>query len=122
MRYTHSRVTRPFTVPFGPWVIPVIGSLLCILLLINTTKGTAIRYAIWMGIGQIVYFGYSYRHSKVGRQMRSGSLGSVAELVPGPPAEAIDMAVHPAPAPAPRLEIVEEGIEELAEAPSQGDL
>lgn len=85
MRFTHPTEKPPFSVPLGQSIIPGIGGLLCILLLINTTKGTAIRYFILMGVGQIVYFGYSYRKSRIGRQMRAGAPGNVAALVPGPP-------------------------------------
>lgn len=115
MRFTHRNVTRPFSVPLGPWIIPGIGAILCILLLINTTKGTAIRYAIWMGLGQFVYFGYSYRKSRVGRQMRAGSVGSVAELVPGPPDIPLDPIDQPKDLQGPRLETVVEAVEEVDE-------
>jgi amino acid transporter len=65
MCYTHGDIPRPFQVPFYRWqVIPIVGILLCILLLINTTAGTAIRFAIWIGVGHIVYFSYSFWHSK----------------------------------------------------------
>nr|ACI90398.1 cationic amino acid transporter-like protein [Philodina roseola] len=114
MRYTHRGVKRSFSVPLGPWVIPVVGGLLCILLLVNTTKGTAIRYAIWMGIGQIVYFGYSYRHSTVGRQMRSGSMASIAELVQRPTIEPVDVVSQPEPPGTPHLATIEEAIKEAA--------
>ncbi|CAF5114205.1 unnamed protein product, partial [Rotaria sp. Silwood1] len=33
MRYTHKDMQRVFRVPFGSWLIPIIGSLLCILLM-----------------------------------------------------------------------------------------
>lgn len=63
MRYRKTSVATFFKVPCGPWPIPVLGILSCILLLISTTKGTAIRFGIWMGVGHLVYFLFSYRHS-----------------------------------------------------------
>jgi len=82
MRYTHDDMPRSFRVPLGPWLIPLVGILLCILLLISTTKGTAIRFGIWMGIGHIVYFSYGFWHSKARLQNREGSCASITELIP----------------------------------------
>ena len=64
MRYTHCDMPRMFRVPFGSWFVPTLGSLLCILLLANTSKPTAYRFLVWTAIGQIIYFSYSFRHSK----------------------------------------------------------
>jgi amino acid transporter len=82
MRFTHGDMPRSFRVPFGPWPIPVIGCLLCILLLINTTKGTAIRFGIWMAVGQIVYFSYAFRYSRARLQKRRDSLTDNSEPAP----------------------------------------
>ena len=68
MRYTHRDMPRVFRVPFGSWFVPTVGSLLCILVMIGTSKATAYRFLVWTGIGQIIYFSYSFRHSK-GRSM-----------------------------------------------------
>ena len=65
MRFTHKEVPRGFRVPFGPWVIPPIGALLCLLLMVTSSKETAIRLVIWMGIGQVIYFSYGFWHSKL---------------------------------------------------------
>ncbi len=64
MRYSHGDIPRSFRVPFGPWLIPILGILLCSLLLINTSKGTAIRFGIWLAIGHIVYFSYGFWHTR----------------------------------------------------------
>ena len=68
MRYKEKSVATFFKVPGGPWLIPVLGILSCVLLLINTTKGTAIRFGIWMAVGHLVYFFFSLRHSKIRRE------------------------------------------------------
>lgn len=65
MRFTHKEVPRGFRVPFGPWVFPPIGAILCVLLMITSSKETGIRLAVWMGIGQVIYFSYGYWHSKL---------------------------------------------------------
>lgn len=65
MRFTHKDVPRGFRVPLGPWVIPPIGALLCVLLMVTSSKETGIRLAVWMAIGQVIYFTYGYWHSKL---------------------------------------------------------
>lgn len=65
MRFTHKELPRAFQVPLGPWVIPPIGAMLCLLLMITSSKETGIRLAVWMGIGQVIYFTYGYWHSKL---------------------------------------------------------
>jgi APA family basic amino acid/polyamine antiporter len=65
MRFTHKEVPRGFRVPFGPWVIPPIGAMLCLLLMITSSKETGIRLAVWMAVGQVIYFSYGFWHSKL---------------------------------------------------------
>ena len=65
MRFTHKDVPRGFRVPLGPWVIPPIGALLCVLLMVTSSKETGIRLVVWMAIGQVIYFTYGYWHSKL---------------------------------------------------------
>jgi APA family basic amino acid/polyamine antiporter len=65
MRFTHKEVPRGFRVPLGPWVIPPIGALFCVLLMVTSSKETGIRLVIWMAIGQVIYFTYGYWHSKL---------------------------------------------------------
>ena len=64
MNYTHPHLPRIFRIPFGRWLVPILGMLVCILLLINTTKATAARFGVWMAIGHIVYFLYGFWHSR----------------------------------------------------------
>jgi len=65
MRFTHKEVPRGFRVPFGPWVMPPIGAMLCLLLMITSSKETGIRLAVWMAVGQVIYFSYGFWHSKL---------------------------------------------------------
>ncbi|CAF4526069.1 unnamed protein product, partial [Rotaria sp. Silwood1] len=64
MRYSHRHMQRVFQVPFGSWLIPTVGSLLCILLMKGITKPTGYRFLVWTAIGQIIYFSYGFWHSK----------------------------------------------------------
>ena len=69
MRYTHPTANRGFRIPLRAFILPGLGLLLCILLLINTTKGTVIRYVIWMSLGHLYYFLYGYSHSTLGQAL-----------------------------------------------------
>jgi len=84
MRRTHKDMDRPFQVPCGSWLLPTVGSLLCILLMAGVTKETGIRYLVLTGIGQVVYFSYGFRHSKRRKQGRDreSSLKSTQDLLP----------------------------------------
>ncbi|CAF0958497.1 unnamed protein product [Rotaria sordida] len=82
MRYTHGDMQRPFKVPFGSWLIPSVGSLLCILLMKGITKGTGFRFLVWTALGQIIYFSYGFWHSKQRKLIKSASITSAVEILP----------------------------------------
>ncbi|CAF3822138.1 unnamed protein product [Rotaria sp. Silwood1] len=82
MRHTHGYAERPFKVPFGSWLIPIIGSLLCILLMKGITKSTGYRFLVWTAIGQIIYFSYGFWHSKRRNLIRNESNAIRLELQP----------------------------------------
>ncbi|CAF3979790.1 unnamed protein product [Rotaria sp. Silwood1] len=82
MRYTHRDIPRTFEVPFGKWLIPIIGSLLCILLMKGITKPTGYRFLAWTVLGQIIYFSYGFWHSKRRKLMKSKYVSSTVELLP----------------------------------------
>jgi APA family basic amino acid/polyamine antiporter len=65
MRFTHKEVPRGFKIPLGPWVIPPVGALLCLLLMATSSKETGIRLVVWMAIGQVIYFSYGFWNSKL---------------------------------------------------------
>ena len=65
MRFTHKEVPRGFRVPMGPWVIPPIGAMFCLLLMVTSSVETIIRLAVWMAIGQVIYFTYGFWHSNL---------------------------------------------------------
>ncbi|CAF4961975.1 unnamed protein product [Rotaria sp. Silwood1] len=81
MRYTHRDISRPFEVPFGSWLIPTIGSLLCMLLMKGITEATGYRFLVWTAIGQIIYFSYGFWHSKRRKLMKCDSVASNIDLV-----------------------------------------
>src|SRR5204863_1899955 len=57
---------RPFRVPFVP-VFPILGILLCLVLMLSLPVMTWIRFVVWLAIGLLIYFLYSVRHSKLRR-------------------------------------------------------
>jgi APA family basic amino acid/polyamine antiporter len=44
-------------------VVPVIGIVMCLLLMFSLPVGNWWRLLTWLAIGMVVYFTYSYRHS-----------------------------------------------------------
>jgi len=64
LRRTKPDMPRPFRTPFVP-IVPGIGILLCLWLMIDLPGTTWLRFAIWMAIGLVVYFSYSYGHSRL---------------------------------------------------------
>ncbi|CAF0977278.1 unnamed protein product [Rotaria magnacalcarata] len=84
MRFTHKDMPRGFEVPCGRWLIPTIGSLLCMLLMKGVSKATAFRFLAWTILGQIFYFSYGYRHSKQRRLRKNEESNSIVVLVSNP--------------------------------------
>lgn len=56
-----------FKVPFNPW-FPALSIMINIHLIVELDKATWIRFAIWVGIGLVIYFGYSRRLRKIQTQ------------------------------------------------------
>ena len=67
LRRTRPDLPRSFKVPAAP-VVATLAVLLCLYLMLNLTGDTWVRFAVWMGLGFVVYFAYSYRNSMVGRR------------------------------------------------------
>lgn len=76
-------IPRRFKVPGGPYLVPVIGTLLDIALLASATKASIERLFIWMAIGLVIYFSYGRRHSKANNPVNTvvKSNNEVAETV-----------------------------------------
>src|SRR5512132_2387360 len=70
---------RPFRVPFVP-IFPILGVLMCLALMLSLPVMTWIRFVVWLGIGLVIYFFYSVRHSKLQRGIDTG----VTEDIPPP--------------------------------------
>src|SRR5437773_241682 len=55
---------RPFRVPLVP-LFPLLGVLFCFILMLSLPLETWGRFVVWLGIGLLIYFLYSVRHSKL---------------------------------------------------------
>lgn len=73
MRKRRPDLPRSFKMPGNPWV-PILIALACFWLMLNLTVLTWIRFAVWLAIGFAIYFGYSYRHSLLGRHELTGNI------------------------------------------------
>ncbi|KAI9315505.1 amino acid permease-domain-containing protein [Dichotomocladium elegans] len=68
LRFTRPDVERWFKIPGGKhfWIaFPVIGAVICVLLIAVAEVTTIWRLFVWMGIGWIIYFSYGIRHASL---------------------------------------------------------
>ncbi|MBK5286362.1 MAG: amino acid transporter, partial [Bacteroidia bacterium] len=49
-------------------LIPVLGLLSCLYLMSELGIVNWLRFFIWLGIGMVIYFTYSYKHSKLNKK------------------------------------------------------
>jgi APA family basic amino acid/polyamine antiporter len=66
LRRTHPDLPRPFRCPMVPFV-PIMGILLCLMLMCSLPAENWWRLIIWLAIGLVVYFTYSRHHSLLRR-------------------------------------------------------
>ena len=68
LRQTWLDAPRRFKVPLGPYVVPMLGAAISLLLIATATLPCLIRFVAWMLVGIIVYFSYGYQHSIIGNR------------------------------------------------------
>ncbi len=64
LRIKQPNLNRPFKTPLFP-LTPILGVLSSLALMYFLPLDTWIRLIVWMGIGILIYFGYSRKHSNV---------------------------------------------------------
>src|SRR5215217_3158349 len=69
LRRTQPDLPRAFRTPAVP-LVPILAVIACVFLMLNLGSLTWWRFLVWMAIGFIVYFGYSYRHSRLAGEQR----------------------------------------------------
>jgi APA family basic amino acid/polyamine antiporter len=62
MRRKNPDAERPFRCPFVP-VVPILGILMCLLLMFSLPAANWLRLVVWLAIGLVIYFSYSRHHS-----------------------------------------------------------
>ncbi|MBV7533573.1 amino acid permease [Chitinophaga sp. sic0106] len=68
MRKNNPDVPRGFKTPWVP-VVPVLGALFCLTMIISLGVENWSRLFVWLGLGFIIYFGYSVKHSKARKML-----------------------------------------------------
>ncbi len=66
LRRTRPDLPRSFKTPLVP-IVPILAVLFCVGLMLSLPGITWIRFVVWMAIGVVFYFAYSYSHSRLGR-------------------------------------------------------
>jgi len=72
LRRTNPDRPRPFRTPFVPWV-PLFAVIMCTYLMVQLPWVTWVRFAVWLGIGLLVYVVYGMRHSVLQKNSVSNS-------------------------------------------------
>lgn len=68
LRYKDPNRVRPFRVPLGPWLLPMLGALSCVFLMYYLPGGSWWRFIGWLMLGLSVYTSYGYTRSGIGQQ------------------------------------------------------
>jgi APA family basic amino acid/polyamine antiporter len=69
LRHKDPARQRPFKVPFGPYLLPGLGAVSCVLLIYFLPEGSYWRFVGWLMLGLAVYLSYGYTRSGVGQRM-----------------------------------------------------
>lgn len=77
LRRSNPEMKRPFKVPFSPYV-PIATVVSAAYLMNSLPLDTWIRLIDWMCIGLVLYFAYSYTHSKLGQDPSAASTNTAA--------------------------------------------
>lgn len=70
LRKTNPEIERPFRTPWVP-LVPILGIIVCVLLMLSLPIESWERLAIWLLIGVIIYVGYGMKNSKIRKQYRA---------------------------------------------------
>jgi APA family basic amino acid/polyamine antiporter len=71
LRSTAPDVPRPFRTPWVPFV-PIAGAVICLAQMVGLPLATWERLLIWLAIGLVVYFSYSWRASLLASEHMTG--------------------------------------------------
>ncbi len=72
LRYKRPDLPRTFRTPGMP-VVPALGVAFSIWLITFLEWQTWVRFAVWLLVGLVIYFGYSYKRSEMAKTEQTGS-------------------------------------------------
>jgi APA family basic amino acid/polyamine antiporter len=67
LRRTQPDAPRAYRTPLVPFV-PILGALFCLAMMLSLDGDTWLRLIIWLAIGLVIYFAWSRKHSRIGRE------------------------------------------------------
>ena len=80
MYFSHPDISKAAHIGCGSLLLATLGGIFCIILIISVSKVTRYRFLVWTGIGQVIYFAYSFRHSKQRSVWRKASMDNPRQL------------------------------------------
>jgi APA family basic amino acid/polyamine antiporter len=60
---------RPFRVPLGPWLLPLLGVVSCFFLIFYLPPASWWRFVGWLMLGFAIYVSYGYTRSSIGQKL-----------------------------------------------------
>jgi APA family basic amino acid/polyamine antiporter len=69
LRHKDPNRHRAFRVPFGPWLLPLLGAVSCVFLMYFLPEGSYWRFVGWLMLGLSIYLSYGYTRSAIGQKM-----------------------------------------------------
>src|SRR3982751_809636 len=69
LRYKEPNRARPFKVPFGAWLLPMLGAVSCLFLMYYLPPTSWWRFVAWLLIGLSIYLSYGYVKSVLGQKV-----------------------------------------------------
>ncbi|KQQ48202.1 amino acid transporter [Methylobacterium sp. Leaf125] len=67
LRRTQPDARRDYRAPLVP-LVPILGIVSCFAMMVSLDGETWLRLVVWLAIGLVIYFGWSRRHSRIGRE------------------------------------------------------
>ena len=77
LRHTNPGAHRPFRVPFGPYLLPLLGVVSCLFLMFYLPPASWWRFVGWLVLGFAIYSAYGYSRSVIGQRLGRPDRASV---------------------------------------------
>ena len=84
LRYKRPNIHRKFKVPFGPWLIPLLGAACSFGLICTSTINTIYRLLVWMAVGWSIYFSWGLENSRLDKEahpLNDDEINAVSETL-----------------------------------------